>query len=42
AGFVVENSDLNMANPFVEVINTSSNDVTTWTYDFGDGSIESF
>ena len=42
AGFVVENSNLTMANPFVEVINTSSNDVTSWSYDFGDGVVENF
>jgi gliding motility-associated-like protein len=42
AGFVIDHSEVNMANPFVEVINTSSNDVTNWTYDFGDGMIEMF
>ena len=42
AGFSVENSDLNMANPFVEVFDNSSNDVTIWSYDFGDGVVESF
>jgi gliding motility-associated-like protein len=42
AGFAVENIELNMAQPFVEVVNLSSNDVTSWNYDFGDGTIESF
>jgi gliding motility-associated-like protein len=42
AGFVIDHSEVNMANPFVEVINTSSNDVTNWTYDFGDGMVEMF
>ena len=42
AGFSVENSELNMANPFLQIINSSSNDVTSWSYDFGDGSVETF
>jgi gliding motility-associated-like protein len=41
AGFISED-EISMANPVVNVINTSTEDVTTWRYVFGDGNYATF
>src|SRR5690606_30695398 len=41
AGFLAED-EITMSHPIVNVLNTSSEDVTTWRYVFGDGSYETF
>lgn len=41
AGFIAED-EITMAHPIVNVINTSTEDVTTWHYVFGDGNYATF
>ncbi len=41
AGFVTED-EINMANPVLNIYNTSSEDVTEWHYEFGDGKFAVF
>jgi gliding motility-associated-like protein len=41
AGFMAED-EITMSHPIVNIINTSSEDVTTWRYVFGDGNYETF
>jgi gliding motility-associated-like protein len=42
AGFDLLREELTMANPRVVIENTASQDVTAWSYDFGDGQSASF
>ena len=41
AGFVSED-EISMAQPIVNIINTASDDVTLWQYEFGDGQFAVF
>jgi gliding motility-associated-like protein len=42
AGFTLDRDEVVMYGATVEVTNTASGDITNWSYDFGDGTVESF
>jgi gliding motility-associated-like protein len=42
AGFIIDNVDLSMPSPEVQITNGASADVVAWTYSFGDGNTEHF